>query len=240
MTPSPWPLWDNTPPDRLTLKRGELHLWRIPLGLSPEKTAELKKILSQDEIVRADRLLDPAKRENFIASRGSLRLILGRYLNLEPGEIPFEYGEEGKPFIETALRKDIYFNLSHSDHWAALAVAAGMEVGIDIEFTDPLLDCGKVAAQFFSLQERDKLTHFSARRRRRGFYRIWTAKEAGLKCSGTGFSQKEIGIDEENTIPFGSSKNTFETVTFHLAKNYVATIVLDGDLSSLKRWHLSW
>lgn len=234
------PLWDNFPPDRLTLKRGELHLWRIPLGLSPQKIALLKKTLSKDEIVRADRLLDPAKRENFIASRGSLRLILGRYLKLEPGEIPFKYGESGKPFIETNLRNDLSFNLSHAAHWAVLAITDGLEVGIDIECIDPRLDCEKLAAQFFSLHERDMFMHFSPWRRRRGFYRIWTAKEAKLKCSGTGFSQKDIDIDQESIIHFGSSNNNFELTTFHLAKNYVASLVVEGEISSLKRWHLSW
>ncbi|MDT8316656.1 MAG: 4'-phosphopantetheinyl transferase superfamily protein [bacterium] len=227
--------WDNYPPGKLTLKRGDLHLWRIHLDLSPEKIALLKKTLSSDEIIRADRLIAPVKRENFIASRGSLRVILGRYLDLKPGEIQFEYGEEGKPFIK---KIPLSFNLSHSADWAALAVTNGSEVGIDIEYIDPRLDYEKVAAQFFSLQERDRLMQFSPRRRRRGFYRIWTAKEGTLKCSGSGFTRQGGDLPRENLHSLDFSTNNFELNAFHLAKNYVATLVAAGDISSVKRWHL--
>lgn len=233
------PLWTNSPPGKIPLKRGELHLWRIPLGLSPQKIALLKKTLSDDEIMRADRLLDPAKRENFIASRGSLRLILGQYLNLDPGEVQFRYGENGKPKLKKNLQSALSFNLSHTADWAVLAITDGLEVGIDIESIDPLLDYEKLATQFFSSHERDRLKQFPPGRRRRGFYRIWTAKEAKLKCLGSGFNQQGKDLGSEIVSPLGSSTNNFELSTFHLKKNYVASLVVAGETSSFKHWHLS-
>jgi len=229
------PLWANSPPGKPALKKGELHLWRIPLDLSPQRIAILKKTLSNDEIARADRLIAPAKRENFIASRGSLRLILGQYLDLEPGEIQFEYGAEGKPFIK---KFSLSFNLSHSSDLAALAITDDLEVGIDMEYIDPRLDYERLAAQFFSLHERDRLMRFSPWRRRRGFYRIWTAKEATLKCLGSGFTQQDRDLTRESVLSLDLSNN-FELTTFHLAKIYVASLVVAGDISSVKRWHLS-
>ena len=233
------PLWDNSPPGKLTFKRGELHLWRIPLNIPTQKIDLLKKTLSADEIMRADRLLDPAKRENFIASRGSLRQILGQYLDLEPKEIPFEYGPKGKPFVKKDPLLDLSFNLSHSGDCAALAITAGIEVGIDIECIDPRLDYENLATQFFSLHERDRLMRFSPWRRRRGFYRIWTAKEAKLKCLGSGFSRQDIELTREAVTPLGSPDNNFELTTFNLKKNYVASLVVAGEISSFRRWHLS-
>lgn len=232
------PLWNNSPPDKINIKRGELHLWRIPLDLPPQKIAILNKTLNDDEIIRANRLLDPAKRENFIASRGSLRLILGQYLDLEPKEIQFEYGAQGKPFIKKSLPLNLSFNLSHSTDMAVLALTDGLEVGIDIECINTQLDYEKLATQFFSSHERDRLMQFSPLRRRRGFYRIWTAKEAKLKCLGSGFSQQDSGLDREEVIPLGSPNN-FELTTFHLAKNYVASLIAAGEISSFQRWHLS-
>lgn len=233
------PLWANSPPGKINLKRGELHLWRMPLGLSPQKIAQLKKTLSDDEIMRADRLLDSAKAENFIASRGSLRLILGQYLDLEADEIQFEYSANGKPFLKKIFDHELSFNLSHAADWAALAITDGLEVGIDIECIDSQLDYEKLTAQFFSHPERDRLMQFSPKRRRRGFYRIWTGKEAWLKCLGTGFSQQGKNLGRDSVISLGSSNNNFELTTFHLRKNYVTSLVIAGEISSFKRWHLS-
>ena len=233
------PLWENSPPGNISLKRGELHLWRIPLGLSPQKIALIKKTLSNDEIMRADRLLDPAKAENFIASRGSLRLILGQYLNLDPGEIQFRYAPKGKPFLKKNIPLELSFNLSHAADWAVLAITEGLEVGIDIECIDPQLDYEKLATQFFSHSERDKLMQYPPERQRRGFYRLWTAKEAKLKCFGTGFSPQNIALGHESVISSDSSKNDFELITFHLTKNYVGNLVIAGKISAFKRWHLS-
>lgn len=232
------PLWNNSPPGNITLNRDELHLWRIPLNIPTQKIDLLKKALSADENIRADRLLDPAKRENFIASRGSLREILGQYLDLEPKKIQFEYGPKGKPFVKKNPLLDLSFNLSHAANWAALAITDGLEVGIDIEYIDPLLDYEKLTSQFFSSHERDRLQHFSFRRRRRGFYRIWTAKEAKLKCSGLGFSKQEEDFGSESIDPLASWNNNFQLRTFHLRKHYVASLVVAGEISSFKRWHL--
>ena len=233
------PLWENSPPGNISLKRGELHLWRIPLGLSPQKIALIKKTLSNDEIMRADRLLDPAKAENFIASRGSLRLILGQYLKLDPGEIQFKYAVKGKPFLKKNIPLELSFNLSHAADWAVLAITDGLEVGIDIECIDPKLDYEKLATQFLSFHERDELMRFSPERRRRGFYRIWTAKESKLKCLGSGFSQQDRNLGLESAIPLDSSKNNFKLYSFHLTKNYVGSLVVAGEVSSFNRWHLS-
>lgn len=232
-------LWSPSPPNKISLKTGDIYLWRIPLKLAPGAIANLKKFLSVDELTRADRLLDRAKAQDFIVARARLRQILGRYLDLKPAAIQFEYSAKGKPFLKKNLELDLFFNLSHAGVWAALALTKGSEIGIDIECIDPQLDYEKLATQFFSHYERDKLMQFSPERRRRGFYRIWTAKEAWLKCLGTGFSQQDKDLGHESVISFDSSKNNFELITFHLTKNYVGSLVMAGKVSAFKRWHLN-
>ncbi len=232
-------LWNPSPPDKITVKTGDIHLWRIPLKLAPHAIAHLKKLLSADELTRADRLLDRTKAQDFIVARAGLRQILGVYLDLKPAAIQFEYGANSKPLLKKNPGSGLSFNLSHAGVWAVLAITHGLEVGIDIEYIDPQLDYEKLAAQFFSRRERDKLMQFSPERRRRGFYRLWTAKEAKLKCFGTGFSQQDMDLGHESVINFVSSKDDFELITFHLAKSYVGSLFMAGEISSFNRWHLS-
>ena len=232
-------LWNPSPPDKITLKTGDIHLWRIPLKLAPGEIAYLKKLLNVEELARADRLLDRAKAQDFIVARARLRQILGRYLDLEPAAIQFEYGAKGKPFLKKNLEPDLSFNLSHAGIWAVLALSKDSEIGIDIEYIDPQLDYEKLATHFFSPPERDRLMQYPPERQRRGFYRIWTEKEALLKCLGTGFSPQDMDLAHESVISFDSSRNDFELITFHLTKNYVGSLVMAGKISAFKRWHLS-
>ena len=232
-------LWDSSPPDKIALKTGDIHLWRIPLKLAPHAIANLKNLLSVDELTRADRLLDRAKAQDFIVARARLRQILGRYLDLKPAAIQFEYGAKGKPSLKKSLKMELFFNLSHAGDLALLALTPESEVGVDIECIDPQLDYEKLATQFFSPYEKDLLMQFPSERRRRGFYRIWTGKEAWLKCLGHGFSLSDKDRGHEDGPDLNSSNNNFELITFHLTKNYVGSLVMARKISSIKRWHLS-
>ncbi len=60
-----------------------------------------------------------------------LRLLLARYLDADPRELRFELGAHGKPALEGGA--DLRFNLSPSGELLLVAVATGMEVGVDVE-----------------------------------------------------------------------------------------------------------
>lgn len=75
----------------------------------------------------------------------------------------------------------IHFNLSHSDGYIAAAVA-DCPVGIDVE-TNVDRD-GKIAKRFFSEEEQQAIR--DAEDPQLAFRRIWTRKEAYVKCTGTG------------------------------------------------------
>ena len=75
----------------------------------------------------------------------------------------------------------IHFNLSHSGGYIA-AVVADCPVGIDVETkSDP---DGRVAKRFFSGEEQQAI--LAAEDPQLAFRRIWTRKEAYVKCTGTG------------------------------------------------------
>jgi 4'-phosphopantetheinyl transferase len=84
--------------------------------------------------------------------------------------------EHGKPMME-----GLYFNISHSGDYIAVAIA-DYPVGIDVEIkTDPDL---KITERFYSEEEQRAVR--DAEDPQKEFRRLWTRKEAYVKCTGTG------------------------------------------------------
>jgi 4'-phosphopantetheinyl transferase len=86
------------PPEQLALEVGDLHIWRVWLDQqSAVYLSQLGQLLSPDEQERAARFHFPHHRERYIVARGTLRLLIGRYLACQPESINFSYGPQGKP-----------------------------------------------------------------------------------------------------------------------------------------------
>ena len=210
-------IW-QAPLQTLTLGSAELHLWRLNLNCNQHYLAKSKSLLSQDELNRADRLLDPQKSSQFIVSRAGVRTILGQYLATDPQQIFFQYNQSGKPALADSHCSQLSFNLSHSGQWAILAVAHDIEVGVDVEFIDTSLGYRQLSAAYFNGRERESLSRYPAVRQRRGFYRLWTKQEAALKLEGAGFSRPKCTdlVDPGVSTPFLRN--------FFLAPGHVAAV----------------
>jgi 4'-phosphopantetheinyl transferase len=159
----------------------EIHVWLAPLDNVPDSS----QLLSPDERERAARFAMAHIRHRFIAARAFLRTTLAECLDRDPAELQFGYGSHGKPFLIDA---DLRFNLSHSGGWAALAVARGHEVGIDIEQIRPDRALDDLARRFFSAREWAALRALPEAERCPAFFRCWTRKEAFIKLIGEGLS----------------------------------------------------
>jgi len=220
--------WVSSPP-HITLAKSQVHLWRFRLDLSAAEVDGLMALLSCDERARAERLLDPVKADRFVAARGQMRQVLARYLDGSPAEVSFAYGTHGKPSLAGAAGEEFKFNLSHAGSWGLIAVTRGGDIGVDIEQLDTNLDYEKVAARFFSAEERVELEHYAASRRRRGFVRIWTRKEALLKGQGGGFSTLAAGIPESKWRPR----------LFTVDRGYLGAFAVEARVTSVCRWHFS-
>ena len=61
---------------RILLRTGEIHIWQATLNRSKEYVAEMRSLLSADEIQRADRFVFEKDRNRFTVARAILRLIL--------------------------------------------------------------------------------------------------------------------------------------------------------------------
>jgi 4'-phosphopantetheinyl transferase EntD len=144
--------WQPASPN-LELGAADVHVWRADLDLPPERLSELTSELAADERERAEPFRLASLPARFLAARGQLRQILGRYLNMPPEQLRFRYGPSGKPVLAGAAERELEFNLSHSDALALVAVTRIGRIGIDVERRRADLDVDEIAERFFSPRE---------------------------------------------------------------------------------------
>jgi 4'-phosphopantetheinyl transferase len=173
----------------IALSDDSISVWRVDLE-SPESEIEVAAgILSSDEQRRAKRFHRVSDRKHFIVARAALRLILTRYLNVDPRQISFDYNAFGKPRLKDGARyPDLRFSLAHSGGVALYAFAIGREIGVDLELIEPDFATMNLARSVFAPEE---VTALSALRNEDfvgGFYRCWTRKEGYVKAKGLGLS----------------------------------------------------
>ncbi len=118
-----------------------IDIWRLPLDLAGEPLEGLERMLSNDERERAARFRFDRDRRRFIAARGFVRIVLGRYLGLDGGRLTMGYESHGKPQMTGSHAVDLRFNVAHSGEVGSLAVAQGVDVGVDVEVLRELPDC---------------------------------------------------------------------------------------------------
>src|SRR6185503_16840317 len=167
----------------------EVHVWRAQLDLGDGPRAKLEQTLSADERARAGRFHFEKDRHHYIAGRGSLRAILGRYLDLEPDQVRFSYNAFGKPGLDPgAHQSSLHFNLAHSHGLALFAFNRNRQVGIDVEWIRPDFATHEIALRFFSPPEVSALCSLPSSLQPTAFFNCWTRKEAFIKARGLGLS----------------------------------------------------
>jgi 4'-phosphopantetheinyl transferase len=177
----------SSPVGAPSLSENELHVWRASLGVNPPTLRRLKATLAQNELERAERFIFDPDRNHFIAARGILRDVLGRYLQCAPQTIDFVYGARGKPAISSGgSRHPLCFNLSHSHGLAVIGIARERELGIDVEMIRPDFASEEIAERYFSAKEITDLNRLPTEQRAESFFLCWTRKEAYIKAKGDG------------------------------------------------------
>lgn len=176
-------------PERPLLKSNEVHVWRTCLNLSSRVLLQLWELLSPDEKQRADKFHFQRDRDHFVVARGGLRDVLGRYTGSAPQSLQFSYDGYGKPRLSgEAGAEPPRFNVSHSHGVALYAVAAGREVGIDLEHVREDFAGLEIAERFFSRNEVAALSTLPSEERAPAFFDCWARKEAYIKARGEGLS----------------------------------------------------
>jgi 4'-phosphopantetheinyl transferase len=185
---SSYQLWDM-PPSNLQLLAHEVHVWRAPLEPSESVIQYLKRFLSKDEVTKASSFRFENDRKRWIAAHGILRLLLSRYVHMDPSQLRFDSNAYGKPFLEfPSLSPTLQFNLSHSSSLALYAFSYSRYIGIDVEYKRTDIDYDPLAIVSFSPEEQALLHSLSDTLKRDAFFNCWTRKEAYIKARGRGFS----------------------------------------------------
>ncbi|MEH2005573.1 4'-phosphopantetheinyl transferase HetI [Nostoc sp.] len=231
-------LWQPAPTD-LTLLPDEIHVWCIDLDQPESQLQNLAATLSNDEMARAERFYFQEHRQRFIAGRGILRTILGRYLGMKALEVQFNYQHRGKPVLADRFADSgLAFNLSHSQGLGLCAVNWTREIGVDLEYIRPISDLEALAKRFFLPREYEMLRSLSPNQQQEVFFRYWTCKEAYLKATGDGLSQLEqievlLTPTEPAKLQITEDWSLFELVP---ANNYVAAVAVGNFGWDLKCW----
>jgi medium-chain acyl-[acyl-carrier-protein] hydrolase len=178
-----WPEAWAVPP----LAGDEVHVWRAPLDQPADRLEALRRTLAPDELQRGERFHFEKDRRHYVAGRGILRTLLGRYLGRDPGGLQFSYNPQGKPTL-AGEAAGLRFNLAHSHGLALFALCRGRELGVDLERIRPEFAGEPVARRFFSPREVAALRALPEERRHEAFFVCWTRKEAYLKATGKGLS----------------------------------------------------
>lgn len=223
----------------LTLLQNHVHVWRIDLDIPELQLQHLAETLSSDELCRAKRFYKEQHRQRFIAGRGILRTILGRYLGIEAQQLQFSYEPLGKPVLaDTFNESKLSFNLTHSNSLALCAVSSDRLVGVDLEYIRPVSDVLTLAKRYFSEREYTVMRSLPPHQMQQVFFRYWTCKEAYLKATGVGLAQLEqIEISLTPTEPAKLiTDQHWSLLELVPAEDAVAAVAVEGSGLQLMCW----
>lgn len=195
-----------TPP---SIPPGVVQVHRI----DPSDTvAAPQTILTAEELERADRFRFEEDARHWIACRAGLRTILGRALGIDPAAVPIAISPEGKPALAPPFSR-LHFNLSHCRDLALAALATDGSVGVDIEprsRTPELPGCedGFCHPDEIAALPDDPVARAAA------LLDLWTAKEALLKASGSGFLQDPKSVKLTRTADFLRADHPLQLAVF--------------------------
>lgn len=190
-------VWQPAPPTP-RLGHADVHVWR--LRIDRLDFDHCSALLSADEQLRAQRLVFPDTRRAFVVARGSLRCLLARYLNESPQHLQFLYGRHGKPSLAAHDGQGaLSFNLSHSHHFALVAVARDREVGTDVELIRNEVASDDLAQRFFAANETKHWRDLPDAARHRAFFQHWARREAISKATGMGLTDSMNESGPEHT-----------------------------------------
>lgn len=179
-------------------------------GIAPEQWQALAAMLDDEERARAARFAFEEDRRAYVAAHALLRSELSRRAGgRPPQDWRFAATKLGKPYLIDPPR-DWRFSLTHARGMAAVAVAEGVDVGVDVEPSDRRAESMKLAERFFAPEEVSFLRALQGEARRDGFFAIWTLKEAVVKATGEGLSRAldsfAISLDPPRVTMRGASR----------------------------------
>lgn len=210
-----WPAHDAIP----MLDEETIHIWFADLNhieLKPESltTAELSRARQFKQIIH---------QEYFIKTRSLLRHFLSRYTENISTELLLDTLENGKLFLVNSTLK---FNLAHSDHLAIFAFNQTCELGVDIEVKRPIKELNAIIERIASQDEQQYI--LESHDKIDAFFKLWTRKEAAIKCTGDGLLAPLMSIN--TTDSQGNIINPIQYPNYHSL--YLMDLTITPDIAA--------
>jgi 4'-phosphopantetheinyl transferase len=167
------------------------HLWVVDLASVDTPVVEnLRLLLSEGELKRAQRFQFERDRRTFLVSYGLLRSALTWVVpGVRPKDWIFTRAPNGRPEIDQpSLLPWLRFNISHTTGLVACLVTAKNDCGVDVEAVVPVPDLESLSWRILAPSERAHIAALPDHMRHCGFFRLWTLKEAYAKARGLGVS----------------------------------------------------
>lgn len=222
------------------LSPGELHLWHVPIDITPVRLVEYRNTLSEKELTKVYLFEFEQARDSYIISQGALRALLSGYLGIPPKLVKIGRRRKGKPYSidDTGL----YFNMSNSGKLVTIAFSRDTEVGIDIERIRSLPDLDEMVIRNFTTRE-IRFINGKYKERTNRFFRFWTIKESYLKAIGEGMRLAPDNLEfsiEKDYIRQLSVNGIFEQEDwnfkeFSTSPDYVGTITYGRENTVIKQ-----
>jgi 4'-phosphopantetheinyl transferase len=173
-----------------------VHVYLLSLDKAPADPGRLDGFLDDADRAKAATFRRSEQRRRFMIGRAALRGLLSFHSDEPVSETVwrFDRSENGKPFVRSCGASPPCFNLSYSAGLIAIAIADGIEIGIDIEVGQSF-PSHEIPWHLFSEAEQEQLRATGAETFWAAFMRLWTLKEAIAKRMGTGFATEFSEID---------------------------------------------
>ncbi len=232
------------PVSKLSLHSDEVHIWHASVDVSERCLEHFERVLSHDEVKRANRFHFECDRRRFIVAHGLLRYFLSCYCFSTPYKHSFDYNYYGKPGLSGNTQ--LHFNMSHSGKYVLYGFTRGREIGVDIEHVRKTENLELIINSYFSSREIYEFSKLSKQFRNKAFFSCWTRKEAYIKAQGKGLSlplnQFSISfIPDEPVELLETQHNVKEKSRWSLTEiavnaEYAAAVAVEGhNLSFLNR-----
>ena len=158
----------------------KLYIYKIDKEYIKTKYPQIRELLSDWRKEKLDKLKMEDARVTSAAAGLLVQYALKDSFGIEKRDLDIKFNEMGKPYFNAC-----FFNITHSGDYAVV-LTDDKECGVDIETkSDKNL---AITRRILSDSERCYVESFKEEEKQLAFRKVWTMKEAYLKCIGTGIS----------------------------------------------------
>jgi len=212
----------------------QVHVWLIDLDQLPTPAP-------------IDSVFVAAPNRYLIGQRFWLRMMLGAYLGLPGKAVRIARASGKKPTLAPEHgAAALHFNVSHTGSWLALALARGVDPGIDIEYLGRNVRWAALARRWFGPGEADWLETLAPDYAAREFLRRWSLREAMVKAQGASLARtlSDLGLASrpdcaiERLPPDWPEPETWRCVELTFEKSLTGWLAATSPVDSVRAFRL--